>query len=417
VIVEWRDPRFRAQRVELWKTEPQRAGEEVVHKLEPPLPQFIVGRVKFKDTGKPAAGVVVRTRGSRTRTDRQGRFRLKTDWPPPPSAPHSGFPASAWVEVEPPPGSAYLGGLAYTTPGGRLPKQDGTLGPYQPREVEIALPRGVLVRGRVVEKASGKGVPGAQVSFHAPSVANNQARTGPDGAFALKTAAGTGHLVIKAAAANYVPITAVVNSRRLFSHAIVPLNIKGATEPKPVRIALCRGTVVKGKLMGPDGKPVHGAVLISRLMTRTEAVEGVQAVRVSANFELAGCDPDKSFPVIFFQEQQGWGAVVQVSGKQAGKPLVVRLQRCGAAKARYLGADGRPVAKRLTSMDVSLVLGPGDLAFWGGFIEHSNIRKDWHTDAQGRITWRDLVPGVPYRIHKRHFTVRPGEVLDLGDIK
>jgi hypothetical protein len=282
--------------------------------------------------------------------------------------------------------------------------------------VEIALPRGVLIRGRVREAGTGKGVAGAHVSFHAPSVANNQTSTGPDGTFSLKTAAGAGHLVVKATAANYVPIQGVVHGRPVFAHALVPGTFKGDTEPRSVEISLRRGAVVKGEVIGPDGQPVRGAVLISRLMTRVEGVEGVRSIPVSADFELAGCDPEKSYPVIFFQEQKSWGALVQVSGKQSGKPVVVRLQPCGSARARYLGADGRPVASRLTSPDVALVLGPGDLAFWGGFIGHSNIRKDWHTDAQGRITWRELVPGATYSIHGRVFTAQPGEVLDLGDM-
>ena len=163
---------------------------------------------------------------------------------------------------------------------------------------------------------------------------------------------------------------------------------------------------------------MQGAVLISRLTTRTATVHWgeIQGFPVSADFELGGCDPEKPYPAVFFQEQKGWGAVVHVSGKQAGKPLDVRLQPCGSAKARYLGADGRPVAGRLTSADVRLVLAAGDSAFWGGFVQHSNVRKDWHTDAEGRITWRGLVPGATYRVHNRDFKVRSGEVLDLGDV-
>ena len=142
----------------------------------------------------------------------------------------------------------------------------------------------------------------------------------------------------------------------------------------------------------------------------------VPSVAVLADFELRGCDPEKPYPVIFFQEKNGWGALVQVPGKQAGKPLEVRLQPCGAARARFLTADGRPVTGR-KGLDLLMVLNPGDTAPWSQFIWHSNIRKDWTTDAQGRITWRDLVPGVTYRVGKRDFTVKPGEVLDLGDLR
>jgi RNA polymerase sigma factor (sigma-70 family) len=412
VIVEWRDPRFRAQRLQLWKTEAQQGGEEVVFKLEPPVPELISGRVTFKDTGKPAAGVTVRTRGSKTTTDLQGRFRLKTDWPPPESAPYSGSPTvSAWVEVDAPAGSAYLGAIRHTGPS-RYPRRDSTLGPWEPAKVDIALPRGVLVRGRVLEAGTNKGIRGATVSFK-----NHQATSGPDGTFSLTTDAGPGHLIVRAAA-DYAPAEGIVYGRPAFAHAIVPLTVKGDKDAKPVQVVLRRGVVVKGKLTGPDGQPVNGVVLISRLTVSAQLPppSPVRDIPVAANFELRGCDPDKSYPVVFFQEQKGWGALVQVSGKQASKPLEVRLRPCGAAKGRYLGADGRPVAGRLTSPDLHMVLTPGDFAWWGAFIEHSNIRKDWHTDAQGRISWRNLVPGVTYRVNNRNFTVKPGEELDLGDI-
>jgi RNA polymerase sigma factor (sigma-70 family) len=412
VIVDWRDPRFRPQRLELWKTEPQRGGEEVVHQLEPPLPEFITGSVTFKDTGKPAAGVTVHTRGSKATTDARGRFRLRTDWPPPETAPYSGGPVGAWVTADAPAGTAYLGGLVHTGPG-RFPRGDGTLGPFLPVNVEIALPRGVLVRGRVLEAGTKKGIPGASVSYQ-PSY---QATSGPDGAFSLTVPVGPGRFVVAAAQADYVPVafqTGVVNQ---FAHAVLPVDLKKGSE-QAVDIFLRRGALVKGKLTGPDGQPVQGAVLISRLTTRAATLGWgeVLGTPVSGDFELGGCDPEKPYPVIFFQEQKGWGAVVQASGKQAGKPLDVRLLPCGSAKARYLSADGRPLAGRLTSMDVRLVLAAGDSAFWGGLIQHSNVRKDWHTDAQGRVTWRDLVPGATYRINNRDFTVRSGEVLDLGDI-
>ena len=52
------------------------------------------------------------------------------------------------------------------------------------------------------------------------------------------------------------------------------------------------------------------------------------------------------------------------------------------------------------------------------------------TDAEGRITLPDLIPGAPYRIVdwstanvedkgvqiRKDFTVKPGETVDLGDI-
>jgi hypothetical protein len=260
----------------------------------------------------------------------------------------------------------------------------------------------------VVEAGTKKGVPGATVSF----TAAYQTTSGPDGAFSLTVPAGRGQLVVAAARADYVPV-AVKAGFKQFAHAAVPLDLKAGAGTKDVEVPLRRGVVVKGKLTGPDGQPVKGAVLISRLTTRAATLYWgeIQAVPVAAEFELRGCDPERPYPAVFFQEQKGWAAPVQVSGK----PLEVRLQPCGSAKARFLTADGKPATGRLTSPDVRLVLAAGDLAFWGGFVQHSNVRKDWHTDAEGRVTWRGLVPGATYRVHDRDFTVRPGEVLDLGD--
>jgi hypothetical protein len=94
----------------------------------------------------------------------------------------------------------------------------------------------------------------------------------------------------------------------------------------------------------------------------------------------------------------------------------VLLQPCGAAKARFLTAEGRPVVGG-DGKGLLAVLGAGDTTFWAEFIWHSNIREDWRTDSEGRITWRNLVPGATYRINNREFTVKPGETLDLGDLK
>jgi hypothetical protein len=107
----------------------------------------------------------------------------------------------------------------------------------------------------------------------------------------------------------YAPAEATVTAGRLIAHAIVPVALKEGVDPKLLEISLRRGVVGKGKLTGPDGQPVEGAVLISRLMVNramgalVQSPSPVPNIPVSANFELKGCHPDKSYPVIFFQEQ------------------------------------------------------------------------------------------------------------------
>ena len=56
----------------------------------------------------------------------------------------------------------------------------------------------------------------------------------------------------------------------------------------------------------------------------------------------------------FLDADHEWGATVELSGKQAGEELTIRLQPCGQAKARFVGPDGKPVAKlRSTSTSSS----------------------------------------------------------------
>jgi hypothetical protein len=427
VVVEWRDARFQSQRLGLWRTEAHWMGQEVAYNLMPPLPEFIVGRVTSADTDKPVAGASVRTRGDKTITDREGRFRLKPDWvialdtnlrlggKPGTATEYVTTMSQIPVEVDAPAGSPYLGGVGQP-PLFRTPGPQDTVGPWESGELRIVLPRGIRVKGRVLEADTHNGVSGASIHFGV-----HRAKSGPDGAFSLTAAPGSDHLVVRAAD-DYAPAEATVASGRLMAHAIVPLALKEGMDPKPLEISLHHGVAVNGSLTGPDGQPVQGAVLISRLLINratgdlVQSPAPVQDIPVSARFELKGCHPDKSYPVIFFQEEKHWGAIVHVSGKQVGKPLDVRLQPCGAAKARFLTAEGRPVANG-DGRGLLAVLGAGDTTFWAGFIWHSNIRDDWRTDREGRITWRDLVPGLTYRVNNREFTVKAGETLDLGDLK
>ena len=51
-------------------------------------------------------------------------------------------------------------------------------------------------------------------------------------------------------------------------------------------------------------------------------------------FELPGCAPEQTTQVFFLDAGNGLGAVAELSGKEAGKPLTVRLWPCGRATAR-----------------------------------------------------------------------------------
>jgi hypothetical protein len=73
-------------------------------------------------------------------------------------------------------------------------------------------------------------------------------------------------------------------------------------------------------------------------------------------FDLPGCDPDRAVPVYFLDVENQLGAVVELSGKQAGEPVTVRLAPCGTATVRFVDGDGRPLANQPDSSDRPLSL-------------------------------------------------------------
>ncbi len=179
-------------------------------------------------------------------------------------------------------------------------------------------------------------------------------------------------------------------------------------------------------------------MMLTRLSTSAPMrIEEVRAVKLPSDaFELPGCDPNKAYPVVFIDAKKGLGAVVEVSGKQLGKPLNVRLQRCGAAKVRLLDREGKPVVGYWPEVD--LVLAPGPHRYDAQGIRNGQLSADtvmlanlflpayqpnrFLTDDQGRIELQALVPGVTYWLVAggrvlREFRVQPGIRVDLKEVK
>ena len=115
--------------------------------------QIITGRVTYADTGKGVPHAPLEALASHGRaaivagfeTDADGRFRVN---PPPADGVYN-------VSAYPPEGEPYL--MDHK----RIEWPKGAL----EQSLELALPRGVLIRGKVTEEGSGKPVPGAMVDF------------------------------------------------------------------------------------------------------------------------------------------------------------------------------------------------------------------------------------------------------------
>jgi hypothetical protein len=446
------EDRFAIQSIEV-AADAKEGAKEYKTTLEPA--HLIERTVTGADTDKPIPGARLTISAGKlgiyalfeldTRADDKGRFRLN-----------------------PTPGNAFV--VTAVAPDGPpyLPLRTPLKWPKAAvkQQLELKLPRGVLIRGKVVEAASGKAVARASVQFHPRAVDNPHSRSdivtgwdtavvsGEDGTFTIGVLPGPGHLLIHGPTPDYV--LSEIGQRKVYegkdggmryrAAAIVPLDLKGGADPRDMTIKLTRGVTVKGRLVGPDGKPVAEALMISRLnVSPARPTVGPSyatpewpgwPIHVSeGRFELRGCDPEKSSPVLFLDSKNKAGAMVELSGKQAGEEVTVHLAPCGRATTRLLEADGKPLARWPVGLDIVITPGPhrldrktnekGDLAADEVAVSNFDFKNVPLTDAEGRVTFPALIPGATYRIVeladrddvvKCEFKAESGKTVKLPDV-
>ncbi len=415
--------------------------------LQPDL--TLIGQITDAETGKPIAGARVRTNtpnipsgvGSQTGTD--GRFRMRV------------AVGNRSVRISPPPEGPYLGtGKVVVWPKGAVEQS-----------IDVALATGVVIRGRVTEDGSGEPVVGAMLLFLPRRIRRSPSRnfsvpvwTKPDGSFQIVNEPGPGHLVVMGPSDDYV--LQEIDDRilrddvpqagyRLSAHAFEACDAKPGSVSQQVHVVLRRGGTVTGRAIGVDGQPVQDAWTISRVIVSNGLLRqwlGSVHGRVwDGRFALHGLAPDAGVPVYFLDPKGKRGATLNVSSKvSSANPLTVRLEPCGAAKARLVNSAGKPLTQyALGSYFIVMVATPGltrgapqrdpaqPLADEGTLaqIDPINYAGPIASDTDGRFALPVLIPGATYRFIDRttvqdpagpqirkEFTVKPGETLDLGDI-
>jgi hypothetical protein len=312
----------------------------------------------------------------------------------------------------------------------------------------------------VTEQATGRPVPGASVQFQARrrrgGYVSGSTTAGEDGSFQIAVPTGKGTLMVLGPTLDYVireigagqlfgdgrPV-----GHRYYAHDIIAYEVKDGEASHELNPTLRPGRTLRGRVLGPAGETVPDAVILTRQQIDPHNLvwQGHSLIRArDGRFELPGFDPEQPSPAYFLDPEHEWGAAVEFSGRQAGEELTVRLQPCGQAKARFVGPDGQPVAKLNVMGYFHLLMTPGavrpfyvgggeqlaaDEAFLSNF-DYKHYPNGPSTNADGRVTLPDLIPGAPYRISdwstvndlsrgiqlRKDFTVKPGETLDLGNI-
>jgi RNA polymerase sigma factor (sigma-70 family) len=424
VTLRVHDERFGAQTLE-FVTDDKAARETVTRPLAPG--RILEGRVTYADTGKPAAHVEVGAWGARGETDADGRFRLVPARGPIRDQEETGLVLAYAPERQP-----YL----------NVQKQFRWPRSARRHRIDLALPRGALVRGRVVEKDGGKPVAEALVHYFAQhtnpnlkledlggnNFANgrNAVRADREGAFQIACLPGPGYLTVEGPGPDYL-LRENGGYERLYSgkrggqpwqsHGFAALDLKSGASPPEVVVTLHKGVTLKGEVTGPKGEAVSDLQVFCRLegfATRPVQVRG-------SHFELHGCDPEASVRVMFFDAKNQWGNTVELSARTAdGKPTRVRLKPCGSARIRFLDGEGKPLADFYPGLFLELAPKRGDLLAQTLQMASPFRKTGPRTDEQGRCTLAPLIPGATYHFGHAEiattFRAESGTPLQLPDV-
>ena len=303
-------------------------GTQFEHVVGPTKP--ITGIVRLKGTGRPVAGVTVAGqimgRGwttVMTKTDEIGHYRLE------------GLPKaeSYLLTVRPEPGSAYLDARSVVT---------DTQG-LTPIDVPFELPRAVVVRGRVLDKQTGRALPCNDVTYiPLPQAGENHGFTSAaDHTFRVTARPGRGLIVaqLRGRSAPYAAAHLAPGDRGKgiedaaddpeergfpFSHfhAYRFVEIPEGTETVSIDLELTPSIIIKGELHGPDGRPVTGVKALGLTANRfaTESVE-------TATFDVLGLSPGANAPRRIPARTSRLGRLGHRLGLRSGGPTAGRPAR------------------------------------------------------------------------------------------
>jgi len=394
----------------------------------------IRGVVRDKDTGKPLADVSVffdwpwvnpryeEPRWGKVLTDKDGRYELLGLAKAP----------NYRLMAKPAKGQLYFQR--------RVALQDAPgLGALA---ADIEMVRGFTVRGKVTDK-EGKPVAGATVDYHPlyanPYVVNkvngiwkprSEATTGPDGSYALTVLPGQGVIgVVGPKPEAYMPAFVAPKEIKAFfktplagngdslswdvgGNAFDPLQgdwnalvllEPGEKEEQSVKdVALEAPQERKGRVVGPDGRPITGVAVwgLSRPRYPVETLKG-------GEFTVRGLNPRAGRQLVFHHKEKNFGFLLKDLRDAPAGPLAVKLQPCGSLSGRLVDADGQPLARVQFELN-----------------SHYSSQQ-LTTGKDGRFRAEGLVPGLEYTVMKpkvvatglAQAVVEPGKNKDLGDIK
>lgn len=401
----------------------------------------IRGVVKDKDTGKPLAGVKVSLSGSPAQkvthvsstTDAEGRYEIR--------GAHKA--------------KTYLLRVPSDTTTGHVfafVRGDDTAG-YEPVIIDIAMKKGVIVTGRLIDKSTGKPLFGAVYvsglsgnkfvkeypgfDTHLPSWF-----TQPDGTFRCVTIPGAtilmGGVQDELDDIKYKPAMPDPKFPRYFKTDrdgsavfIAPdggfsslqgngakvLDLKEGMESVTQDLELELASALPVKVRDAGGKPVAGV-----WVTGLGSEEWHGAVEVKGDSCAAYHLEGKPRLMVFYEPTKKLFGTLRLKGDEK-EPVAVTLGPGGSVKGRVVGEDGKPLA----GVAVSLSHRERCADDIRDYVHRAKLVE---TDADGNFRIDDVIPGMKFEFWctrgKTRFepvtkpanpTAEPGKTTDAGELK
>jgi len=414
-------------------------GARFDHRAAPAKP--ITGTVREKGSGKPVLGVevscplvsgsggftdVMPVGGDPATTDEKGHYRL------------AGMPKSKQYHL------AATGGPYFIS----TKIVNDTAG-LEPITADFELERGILVRGRFTEKATGRPIRGSLYYLPRPDnprlkdypkfsqVSVGAATIEKDGSFAVAVVPGPGLICARALEDRYLRAefdghgsgTPVLLQFVAF-HAIMAIDASDKDPQSRVcEIALDPGRTLSGTLLGPGGERLAG-VFAAGLTSAYSPAHGSspKPKLASAEFTAVALSPRRPRTLVFWHEEKKLAKAVLVRGNEHG-PLAVRLEPLGAVTGLLRDAEGPPgvgakVEARYSRRQLATL--PGELAPGiPGFTKPALALPRATAGKDGRFRLQGLIPGMQYDLFGQTgkkplrfaegISVAGGESEDLGE--
>ncbi|MHC5540168.1 carboxypeptidase-like regulatory domain-containing protein, partial [Singulisphaera rosea] len=394
--------------------------------------QPVTGLVRDRETGRPLAGVEVGTSHYiasthvKATTDHDGRYRLV------------GLPIGRKIDFSAvaPDDQPYFQG-----------NHSLTIRPGESTDVSFDLRRGLWIRGRAIDRSTGRPVSGVATYFpfednlHASkddalgdlNLDRKRANWNKsDGSYRIVGLPGHGLVAFRTNRWAYAMGLGAkeIRGEKIFSdfktfpscdpgsyHNLVEVNPPDHVSEITQDLVADPGRSVTVKTLDAEGNPLSGIVVIEN--PRTLGQHQIEASK-SPEYVIHCLGPGETRTLTFWQQQRHLIARLTVRDDQSG-PITMKLQPWGVVTGRLVSSRGElGGGVSVRGMDRAIIQ------------ENSRItlsinEATFHADKDGRFKVEGLVPGTKYNLQAlekygtesflaKDVSLAPGETRELGDV-